>query len=157
MNGGITIGLALILAAMLGVAAWGDIRSRTISNRLNAAIALLAPFWWWALDLPLWPDVALQIGLAALLFALFTALFAVGAMGGGDVKLITALALWLRPSWLLPMLLIMAITGGVLTLAMLLFHRLRKQPGNPEIPYGVAIAAAGLLIITNEIFTTSNT
>ena len=70
---------------------------RTIPNGLNAAIASLAPLWWWAHGLPLWPDVAWQIGLAAVVFALFAGAFALGMMGGGDVKMIGALALWLPP------------------------------------------------------------
>ena len=35
------------LALLLVAACWFDLRSRTIPNRLNLAIALLAlPFWW---------------------------------------------------------------------------------------------------------------
>ena len=40
----------------------------------------------------------MQIGIAALVFTIFTGLFAIGAMGGGDVKLLGAMALWLH--WL---------------------------------------------------------
>jgi prepilin peptidase CpaA len=42
---------------------------------------------------------------------------------------------------------IMAIAGGVLTVAMLIPHRLLKSQENPEIPYGIAIAFAGLWLI----------
>jgi prepilin peptidase CpaA len=157
MDGGIITGLALVLAALLAKAAWSDIKSRTISNRLNAAIALLAPLWWWALGLPFWPDIAVQLMLAAALLVLLAGLFALGAMGGGDVKLIVALALWLRPTWLASMLLAMAIAGGVLTLGMLVHHRWTRKTGQPEVPYGVAISAAGLLVITNDILTISGT
>ena len=140
-----------VLAAMLLVAAAGDLRTRTISNRLNIAIALCAiPFWWFS-ELPLWPDVAVRIGIALLLFGLFAAAFAIGAMGGGDVKLIAALALWLPPLAVLKMLVIMSIAGGVLTLVMLGRHRLRKSRGDLEIPYGVAIAFGGIWLISEPI------
>ena len=58
---------------------------------------LAIPFWW-SLGLALWPDVALQLGVAALVFGLFAIAFAFGAMGGGDVKLVAAIALWLPPT-----------------------------------------------------------
>lgn len=147
--------LAASLALLLLVAAWGDLRTRTIPNGLNAAIALLAPLWWWAHALPLWPDAAWQIGIAMLVFALFAGAFAMGMMGGGDVKMIGALALWLQPWALGRMLVIMALAGGVLTLCMAVAHKWLKKPGQPEIPYGVAIAFAGLWLITNDILTSS--
>ncbi len=146
--------LAAILVVLLLVAAWGDLRARTIPNPLNAAIALLAPVWWWACGLALWPDAAVQVGVALLLFAIFAALFAAGMMGGGDVKMIAATALWFTPMGCLRMLTVMAITGGVLTVAIALLHAVRKRPGSPEIPYGVAIAAGGLWNIANHILTT---
>ena len=143
--------LIAVLAAMLIVAAAGDLRTRTISNKLNIAIALCAiPFWWLA-ELPVWPDVAMRIGIALLLFALFAALFAIGAMGGGDVKLIAALALWLPPLAVLKLLVIMSIAGGALTLAMLVRHRLSKSQRQLEIPYGVAIAFGGIWLISEPI------
>ena len=143
--------LIAILAAMLVVAAAGDLRRRTIPNRLNLAIALAAiPFWWFS-DLAPWPDVAARIGIALLLFALFAGLFAIGAMGGGDVKLIAALALWLPPLAVLKLLAVMSIAGGALTLVMLIGHRLRKSTGQLEIPYGVAIAFGGMWLIGEPI------
>ncbi len=77
-----------VLAAMLLAACWYDLKSRTIPNRLNLAIALLAIPFWWSIGLPLWPDAAIQLGVAAAVFALFALAFALGAMGGGDVKLV---------------------------------------------------------------------
>jgi prepilin peptidase CpaA len=147
--------LGALLALLLLAAAWGDLRTRTIPNPLNAAIALLAPLWWWTHGLPLWPDVAWQVGLAILVFGLFAGAFAVGMMGGGDVKMIGALALWLPPLALGRMLVIMALTGGALTIVVAAEHKLRRRQGQPEIPYGVAIAAAGLIVIANDILTTS--
>jgi prepilin peptidase CpaA len=142
----------LVLALLW--AAWGDLRTRIIPNPLNAGIALAAPLWWWASGLPLWPNMALQLAVGAIVFALFALFFMVGAMGGGDVKLVAALALWLPFELVLAMLFIMALAGGVVTIATMIVHRIRVQPGRPEIPYGIAISAAGLWVIANDILTT---
>ena len=136
-----------LLAALLIVAAVFDLRSRNIPNGLNLAIALLAIPFWWAAGLAPWPDMALQVGVAALVFAAFALAFALGAMGGGDVKMLGALALWLPWQAVLALLVIMSLAGGVLTLIMVIRQRLARKEGRPEIPYGVAIAFAGLWMI----------
>ncbi len=129
---------------------WGavtDLRSRIISNRLNLAIALLAPLWWWANDWSLYPDVLLQIGLALIVFALFTGLFALGMMGGGDVKMLGAIALWMPLPAMTNLIVLMALLGGVVTVVTLIHHRIAGRNGPPEVPYGVAIALAGLWVV----------
>ena len=78
------------------------------------------------------------------MFALLALAFFTGMMGGGDVKLAAALALWFPPGATLKFLVLMSIAGGVLTVLVLVVHRLRKRDGRPEIPYGVAIAFGGL-------------
>lgn len=143
--------LVACLAAMLIVAAAGDLRARIIPNRLNLAIALCSVPFWWLSELPVWPDIAIRIGIALLLLALFAAAFAIGAMGGGDVKLIAALALWLSPLAVLKLLVIMSLAGGVLTLVMLIRHRLARSPSQLEVPYGVAIAFGGIWLISEPI------
>lgn len=139
--------LLAILAVLLLFAAVTDLKARIIANRLNLAIALLAPAWWWASGLAPWPDMAIQAALGAAVFAVFAGLFALGWMGGGDVKLLGALALWLPLELLLKMLVAMSLAGGVLTLAVVAVHRFRKLETSPEVPYGVAIAAAALWVI----------
>jgi prepilin peptidase CpaA len=146
--------LLLILAAMLVVAAAGDIRARIIPNRLNIAVALLAPAYWWATGAT-GGEILLHLGLAVALLAFFGALFAAGMMGGGDVKLITVLALWLPPMAMLNMLVWMAVGGGALTVLMLIIHAARRAPGRPEVPYGVAIVGATMLVMANDILTRS--
>lgn len=106
------------LAIALLVAVVTDLRSRTIGNWLNAGIALAAPLFWLASELALWPGVAIQLGIAALTFAICCLFFAIRQMGGGDVKLLTALALWMPPAAYLDLLVIMVMVGWVLTLAM---------------------------------------
>jgi prepilin peptidase CpaA len=136
-----------LLAVLLLVAVLGDIKSRTIPNWLNGLIALLALPYWWTAGLLLWPDIAVHFAVAAAVFGLFALAFMAGMMGGGDVKLLAALALWLPPGAVLKLLVIMSIAGGVLTIVMWLRHRLAKAEHQLEVPYGVAIAFAGFWLI----------
>jgi prepilin peptidase CpaA len=140
-------GLLIALAIALVVAAFTDMRSRQISNWLNGAIALGAPLFWWSSGLALWPDIALQIGVAVAAFAVFAGLFALKMMGGGDVKLLTALALWVSPVIFMQLLVVMALFGGMLTIIMVCWHTMRRQKDKLAIPYGVAIAFGGLWVL----------
>ncbi len=143
----IVYGLVGALAIALLVAAFTDIRRRQIDNWLNAAIALGAPAYWWAAGLSLWPDVAMQVGVAIAAFVLLAGLFALKLMGGGDVKLLSALALWLQPMVFLKLLLMMSLIGGVLTIVFGAWHFTVTRKRDAKIPYGVAIAAAGLITL----------
>lgn len=143
--------LLVALGLLLVSAGIQDVRTRQIANWKNAVIAAMAPAWWIALGLDPWPGMALQLGVAALVFAFFVGAFALGQMGGGDVKLIGALALWLPVQPLVWMLVLMSLIGGALTLVMLIEKAVRKRPGVLEIPYGVAIAIAGLLVLREPI------
>jgi prepilin peptidase CpaA len=150
MDGGISWILIAILAAALAVAAFGDWRTRVIPNRLNAAIALLAIPYWWSTGVSLWPGVALHVAVAAVVFGLFTLAFMAKAMGGGDVKLVAAVALWLPPFAVVKLLVLMSVAGGLLTIAMLIRHRMSRRQEELEIPYGIAIAFGGLWLISER-------
>lgn len=143
--------LPVALALLLVSAGIEDARVREIANWKNAVIALLAPVWWVAIGLEPWPGMVLQLGVATLVFAAFCVAFHFGQMGGGDVKLIGALALWLPPLPLMTMLLVMSIAGGVITLLIAVEHKMKKKQGVIEIPYGVAIAFAGLLSLREPV------
>lgn len=136
-----------VLACLLIVAAVTDLRSRIISNWLNLAIALLAPLYWWACGMAFWPDAPLQMALGVGVFAVFAGLFAIGMMGGGDVKMLAALALWFPWQGLILLLTIMALAGGVVTAITIVHHKLAHREGPPEIPYGVAISIAALWLV----------
>lgn len=144
--------LVAILALLLLWGAVTDLRSRTISNGLNLTIALLAPLWWWTNGLAFYPDILSQIGLALAVFGLFAGLFALGMMGGGDVKMLGALALWLPLEAMALLLILMALAGGAVTIATLAHHWALRRSGRPEIPYGVAIALAGLWVFGERYF-----
>lgn len=140
-------GLVGALAIALLVAAFTDIRRRQIDNWLNAAIALAAPAYWWASGLSLWPGMAMQVGVALLAFVLLAGLFALKLMGGGDVKLLAALALWLPPMSFVKLLVIMSLLGGALTIVVAAWHYAVTRRRDAKIPYGVAIASAGLITL----------
>ncbi|MEO9635939.1 MAG: prepilin peptidase [Parasphingorhabdus sp.] len=135
------------LAIALIVAAITDLKSRRISNWLNLIIGLGAPVFWIISGMAFWPDMIGQLGLAAVIFTIFGGMFAIGAMGGGDVKLLTALALWMHWLTFLELLVIMSIAGGVLTLLMMISKKIKKTEGPVKVPYGVAIAFSGLWTI----------
>ena len=135
------------LAIALLIAAFTDIRRRQIDNWLNAAIAAGAPLYWWASGLSLWPGVAWQLGMAVVTLIALAALFAIRAMGGGVVKLLTVLALWIEPLWFLRLLIGMALIGGLLTLVLGAWHVMRRRQTRLAVPYGVAISSAGLWVL----------
>ncbi len=147
MLGGVfTYVLLAGLAIALLVAAFTDLRRRQIDNTLNAAIALGAPLFWLASGYSLM-EIVWQLGVALGAFVVLAGLFALRAMGGGDVKLLTALALWIKPLWFLKLIMVMAVLGGVLTLVFGAWHIARRQRDRVSIPYGVAISSAGLWAI----------
>ena len=93
-----------------------DVRTFTISNRLNLTVALLAPVYWAvgrAFALAGHGGPARRCGAV---FVLLAGAFYAGMMGGGDVKLAAALALWFSPFATLKFLVLISLAGGVLTL-----------------------------------------
>ena len=143
--------LILVLGGLLVSAGIQDARTREIANWKTATVALMAPLWWYANGLDVWPDMALQIGVALAVFAVFLVAFHFGMMGGGDVKLIVALSLWLPFPAFLSMLMVMSIAGGVVTVVMMIERGIKNTAGRIEVPYGVAIAFAGLLALREPL------
>ncbi len=145
----ISYGLLAALAVALLVAAYTDIRRRQIDNWLNLGIALAAPLFWWASGMG-WSDIGWQMGCALAALVVLAGLFAFGAMGGGDVKLLVALALWIKPLWFMQLVTVMAISGGVLTVVMAFWHVARRQREKLAIPYGLAIAFGGFWVLAQN-------
>ncbi|HEX8554877.1 MAG TPA: prepilin peptidase [Sphingomonas sp.] len=128
-----------------------DAHHRTIANGKNAALALLAPAWWWANGLSPWPDMAIQFALAVAVFVPFAGAFALGWMGGGDVKMIGALALWLPLGAFANMLIMMSLAGGAITAILMIEARMRRRKDAIEVPYGIAIAMAALIALPGTV------
>ncbi|MDJ1157647.1 prepilin peptidase [Chelatococcus sp. SYSU_G07232] len=143
---------------LMAFAAASDLVTMTISNRLS--LALCAGFFVVALasGLPL-PAIGMHILAGALVLAATFALFALGWIGGGDAKLAAATALWLGFGSLLDYLLLAAFAGGLLTLALLLVRSVplprfalgwewaaRLHHPKTGVPYGIALAFAGLVV-----------
>ena len=150
MNAGFTLTLLGLLAATLVWIAVVDVRTYTISNGINLAIALAAPVYWLSAGVPILPDAGLRIAVAAGVFLLFAIAFYLNAMGGGDVKLAGALALWFPPMATVKLVVLTSLAGGVLTLIVAGLHRFRKKEGRPEVPYVVAIAFGGLWLLAQR-------
>jgi prepilin peptidase CpaA len=147
----------LIFPLCLSVAALSDLFTMTIPNRVS--LILLASFVLVALfmGLPL-PVIGMHFAGALVVFAVCFALFALGIMGGGDAKLLSAAALWFGfdQSLLIFMLYVAYIGGGVTLLILALRAQTERimAIGLPvpdsllhakKIPYGIAIGIGGFL------------
>ena len=150
------LGLAQLLfaASLLGAAAF-DLRSRRIPDAFSLAIVVAFGGVLAAGSVGL-GAAAWHVLAAALVFAGGAGLFAAGMIGGGDVKLMAASSLWIGWSDTLRFLLLVALLGGVLAAAALVARRALRDDraaglrhlldAEEGLPYGVAIAAAALLI-----------
>jgi len=138
-----------LLCPLLAVATVTDLRSRRISNRLNAIVALLSPASWLLLGLSL-GEIGGVLALTIAVFLYYAILFRIGQMGGGDVKLGAALVLWLRPGEVVTYLLATAVVGGIVTLLTIVWHKRGGRPGRPQTPYGLALVAGALLIFAQR-------
>ncbi len=149
----------IVFPFAMAYAAVSDMLSMTIANRVSVilvvAFAILAPFTDMALTMV---GMHLAAGLAMLLITF--GMFSVGAMGGGDAKLIAATSVWMGFSIsLFHYLVVASFVGGLLTLFIIAYrkspmsayvghidfmHRLaRKDVG---IPYGIALGIAGVVV-----------
>lgn len=149
----------VFFAALMLYAAVSDLGSYTLPNHIS--VILVAVFLCvMAIVQPPLSVFGWHIGVGLIVFAVGFGLFAVGILGGGDVKVIAALALWLGPNDFLNFFTLMAMFGGVLAFLLLVFRRLPVSERwleysaikglhdkNEGIPYGVAIAVAMLIVL----------
>lgn len=140
------------LAIALLVSIYTDIKYRLIFNKITLPIALVAPIFWYATGGFSLPEIGMHLLTAALTFGFFAIAFHFGAMGGGDVKLFAALALWFHWDEVLRLVFYASLIGAVVTIIFLIIHKLKQQDGRVRVPYGVAISLAGLLVGGERIF-----
>jgi prepilin peptidase CpaA len=150
--------LALLAALLVGAAAQ-DLRTMHIANGFSLAIVGL--FAVWAASDVAWGGASLAalgtaVACSVAVFAAGAAAFAVGGVGGGDVKLLAAVSLFAGPPRLLDFLVVTAIAGGVIGVAMLAgapMGRTAVAAAGPwrerlraGLPYGPAIAVGGVWV-----------
>ena len=158
------IALLTVFPFIVVFAALSDLFTMTITNRTTILLAVF--FFPMALALGLAPDVImwhLAAGLLTLLVGM--ALFYAGWIGGGDAKLFAAIALWLGWNDLLAFGILTSFIGAVLAILVLLVRAyvsdmviVQRGPletfiaRSKEIPYGIALSAAGLMLYENSIW-----
>lgn len=154
---------ALPVAGFVGcvlTAAISDARTLRIPNILCAAIAALFAAHA-AIDLTGTETLA-SVGLAAATLIAGLLTFSKGKIGGGDAKLLTVCMAWAGPQFAADFLIVTALAGGVIALALLsprlsrttiTLQRHWPQPttatlaaARAPMPYGVAIAAGALAV-----------
>ena len=110
---------------LLAAAAVSDITRYRIPNSI--VYAIVAAFAVGAIANFAWPAIVWPVLAGVTMFLLGAGLFAFGLFGGGDVKLVAAMALWTSFADLPRFLLIMGAAGGLIGLVLLLKRR-RQQP-----------------------------
>jgi prepilin peptidase CpaA len=147
-----------LFPAMMAFAASSDLFTMTIANRVSLILiggfGLLATLTGMSAA-----DIMSHAGAAAAVLAVVFIFFTCGWIGGGDAKLAAATVLWLGFAHLADYLLYASLIGGALTVLIIQFRavplpkvfvgrqwaeRLHRRDGG--IPYGIALAAAALLI-----------
>ncbi len=104
-------------------------------------------------------DIAWALALMLGFLVVGMAMFAMRWFGGGDAKLLAAAAPWVGLSHAFDYIIGVALIGGLLVLALMMFRKmplpsvaaerdwiLRLHSSEEGIPYGVALAAAGVIL-----------
>jgi prepilin peptidase CpaA len=154
----------LVFPGLMAFAAASDLVTMTISNKVS--LALIGGFLVVAVFSGLGGgDIALHVAASATVLMAGFVCFACGWIGGGDAKLAAATALWFGFEGLLSYLFAASLLGGALTLLMMQFRMLplpqllrgqtwaeRLHSKDAGVPYGVALAAAALLLYPDTIW-----
>lgn len=150
----------LLLAAVpVAYAAISDLRAFRIPNVCTVLLLGVYPVHAWLSPFSI--DIVGALIVATITFVICFAIYATGRLGGGDVKLISALALWAGPALFTEFLVITTFAGGILSLIYLSrfrdvialsFDRVgeasaRDHVHSEKLPYGVAIACGGSVVL----------
>ena len=154
----------LLFPALMAFAASSDLFTMTISNRLSLALAgaFFPLVLVTGMDLP---TIGMHLAAAALVLVIAFGFFTQGWIGGGDAKLAAATVLWFGFEHLMDYMVYAALLGGVLTLILVQVRKLplpqvlARQPWiqrlhekNGGVPYGIALAAAAMLIYPHTVW-----
>lgn len=141
-----------MFVGLLMAAAWWDFSSFTIPNSFTLGIAVLFPGFVVTSTAPV--DWMSALVIAGAFLAIGFILFAMNFIGGGDVKLLAATALWAGPELAAPFVILTALIGGVISVFLLFRLKYGWVIGVPlsenakSVPYGIAVAAGGLFVGT---------
>jgi prepilin peptidase CpaA len=160
-----SVPFSLMILVLLAMAAWHDVATRTIPDTI--ALLIIAA----GLLTRLFEDpsaLALSAATTLLLFVILLLAFSRGLIGGGDVKVMTALAVGLSPFDTYRFVVATALAGGILAIGYLVLSRTLRGLHKPKrtslldriyaieswrvrrrgpLPYGVAIAAGGAFVL----------
>jgi prepilin peptidase CpaA len=150
------IALLACAAVLLVAAAINDVIQYRIPNKICGA--LLATFPFYVLTSPYSIDWKQHVIVSLLILGAGFAMFMGHLAGAGDIKLLAATGLWAGPHLVAVLLVGTAVAGGLVALGMALVtyvrnksSKFRREPAvavaKVPIPYGMAIAAGGLLIL----------
>lgn len=161
MNIALSIVALLVFPLLMAFAASSDLLTMKISNVVVLLVALSFFALAFVVGLPI-EQIGLHVACAMVALCVGFAFFAFGWIGGGDAKLVAATTLWVGFGMMLPYLLFASILGGALTLLILAARKLplpeplrrikwidRLHDSKTGIPYGIALAAAGLLVYSD--------
>ena len=150
--------LILFFPFFMAFAGASDLVSMTISNKISLVLMAGFMLFAWLIGLPM-SAIAWHWAMFAVVLACGFALFAFGAIGGGDAKLAASTALWLGWEHAMSYFVIAAFLGGVLTLIILWLRSIplpdrvsnvdwiaRLYRADEGIPYGIALAAAAIMV-----------
>ena len=148
--GDVAIGGALLA---LIVAAIADVNAFEVPNTASIVILVAAAAYGVAATRFNWFS---HVASVLLMFAFGLLAFARGWLGGGDVKLMTAVAAWTGLNGLAPFFLATSLAGGLLLATLVLIRRGWRSAGWPvpdrlrvldqaaPVPYAVAVAAGSI-------------
>ena len=156
--------LLTIFPGAMAFAAATDLFTMTVPNRI--VLVLIAGFFIIAPMVGLgWADIGVHVALASVALLVTFGLFSKGWIGGGDAKLFAATCLWLGPGGVVVYSIYAALLGGALTLVLLFVRNMplpatllfqgwivRLHSPKEGVPYGIALAAAGLMVYPETPF-----
>ena len=150
--------LLLGFPALMAYAAVSDLLTMTIPNRVS--LILVAAFLAMAIltGMPV-EAIGMHVAAGILVLVITFSMFAMGWIGGGDAKLAAATGMWCGFGVLLDYALVASVLGGIMTLVILYWRKAllpefalkidwiaRLHHAQTGIPYGIALAAAGLMV-----------
>lgn len=147
------IWLVALLIIFLAVAAVEDVVRLRISNLtcVGVFVSAIVAMALHGLEMSLWQNLVVF----AVIVAIGTAAFGAGWLGGGDVKLLAAIGLWLDFRTAIAVVTAIAIAGGAIAMAYIVARMLRKSARaadrSANVPYGIAIVAGALFVFGTQL------